>query len=92
MLDEEVDSGTFNHVLDTAYAPDLTDTELVEAARDPFLLTYALMDDERCIVTKEVSKSTQVRGRRRVPDACNILRIPWMTDFGFYQARDFRIL
>lgn len=91
VLDEEVDGDIFNQVLDQAYAPDLTDTELVEAGRDPFLVAYARMGEERCIVTKEVSKPSKLRGRRKVPDACNIFGVPWMTDFRFYQARDFRI-
>ncbi|MGE0232872.1 MAG: DUF4411 family protein [Flavobacteriaceae bacterium] len=91
ILEEEVDRDVFNLVMDTAYAPDLTDTELVEAGRDPFLVAYARMDSNRCVVTKEVSKPSKQRGRRRIPDACNLLGIPWMTDFNFYGALDFRI-
>lgn len=91
ILEEEVDQAIFNRVLDEAYAPDLTDVELDEAGRDPFLIAYALMADERAVVTKEISKPTQIRGRRKVPDACDILEIPWMTDFGFYKELDFRV-
>ena len=91
VLDEEVDGDAFNRVLDEAYAPDLTDTEMEEAGRDPFLIAYALMGEDRCIVTKEVSKPSKTRGRRKVPDACNILDVPWMNDFRFYQERNFRV-
>ena len=91
VLEEEVDQGIFNQVLDTAYEPDLTDDELDEAGRDPFLIAYGLMGENRAIVTKEISKPTQKRGRRRLPDACDIMDIPWMTDFQFYRERDFHI-
>ncbi len=91
ILDEEVDSGVFNQVIDTAYAPDLTDHELNEAGRDPFLVAYGLMGLERAVVTKEISKPTQQRGRRKLPDACAIMKVPWMTDFQFYRERNFRI-
>ena len=81
----------FNHVIDTAYAPDLADHELEEAGRDPFLVTYGLMQENRTIVTKEISSPSKLRGRRKVPDACDILNIPCISDFRFYEARNFRI-
>ena len=92
ILEEEVNAEIFNHVLDNAYAPDLSDTELEEAGRDPFLITYALMGDDRRVVTREVSKTRQTRGRRRIPDACNTLNIRWMNDFRFYRERNFRTI
>ena len=91
VLDDEVDRDIFNQVLDTAYAPDLTDQELDEAGRDPLLVAYGLMGANRAIVTKEISKPSKVRGRRKVPDACDIMKIPWLTDFQYYRERDFHI-
>ena len=91
VLDEEVDIVMYNRVLSEAYAPDLNDAELEEAGRDPFLITYALMGAQRTVVTKEVSKRSRTRGRRKVPDACDDLGVPWMDDFSFYRIRDFRI-
>lgn len=91
VLSEEVDRDLLNRVIDTAYAPDLTEDELDEAGRDPFLVTYALMGHARTVVTKEVSRTSKTRGRRKVPDACTIMGVPWMTDFRFYQQRNFRI-
>ena len=91
VLNEEVDQQVFNHVIDTAYAPDLADHELEEAGRDPFLVTYGLMQENRTIVTKEISSPSKLRGRRKVPDACDILNIPCISDFRFYEARNFRI-
>ncbi len=91
VLDEEADPSVFNRVLETAYAPDLTDQELDEAGRDPFLVTYALMGRDRVVVTKEVSRPSKRRGRRKLPDACGIMNVRWITDFRFYAERDFRI-
>ena len=91
ILDEEVDSVIFNRVLEKAYAPDLSDAELEQAGQDPFLIAYALMGEQRTVVTKEVSKTSHTRGKRKVPDACDIMGVPWMDDFTFYRIRDFRI-
>ena len=91
VLPEEVDPTLFNQVIDRAYAADLTEDELDEAGRDPFLVTYALMARDRTVVTKEVSRASKIRGRRKVPDACTIMGVPWMTDFQFYRQRNFRI-
>lgn len=91
VLNEEVDSKILNKVLETAYAPDLTEQELEEAGRDPFLIAYGLMGPNRVVVTKEISKPTKKRGRRKVPDACDIMEIPWMTDFRFYRENDFHV-
>ncbi len=44
---------------------------------------------ERIVVTKEVSKPPQKRGKTKVPDACNTLGIRWMTDFAMYKTRIF---
>ncbi|MBG0801259.1 DUF4411 family protein [Methylocystis sp. H4A] len=91
VLDAEVDDRLFNRVLDEAYAPDLTDTELEEAGRDPFLVAYAMREPGWTVVTKEVSKMTQTRGRRKLPDACSIMGVRWIPDFTLYRERDFRI-
>jgi len=91
VLDEEVDGGALNHVFETAYAADLTDTEVDEAGRDPFLVAYGCVNDDRVIVTKEVSKPSKTRGRRKVPDACDDCGVKWMDDFALYRALDFRI-
>lgn len=91
LLDEEVDSLVLNRVIDDAYAPDLTDDEFEQAGRDPFLIAYALGTNNRTVVTKENSKPTRLRGKRKVPDACTILGIDCITDFKLYRDLDFRI-
>ena len=91
MLDEEVDGDALNQVFATAYAADLTDTEVDEAGRDPFLVAYGCASNDRVIVTKEVSKPSKRRGRRKVPDACDDCGVSWMNDFALYRTLDFRI-
>lgn len=90
-LNEEVDPAIFNSVLNSAYAPDLDDTELEEIGRDPFLPAFAMMGKDRTVVTKEVSRPSKLRGRRKLPDACTIMNVRWITDFSFYRELDFRI-
>ena len=91
ILVEEVDRLIFNQVLDIAYAPDLTEDELEEAGRDPFLVAYGLMGEDRVVVTKETPRPSQRRGRRKLPDACDAMQVLWMPDFHFYRERNFRI-
>lgn len=91
VLNEEVEAALFNRVVTQGYAPDLTDTEVEEMGRDPFLIAYAMMGTGRTVVSREVSARSKVRGRRKVPDACSLLNVPCMTDFQFLKAADFRI-
>ena len=91
VLGEEVDQAVFNSVVDRAYAADLTEEELEETGRDPFLVTYGMMGSARTIVTKEISRPGKRRGRRKVPDACDIVGVRWITDFAFYRELNFRI-
>ena len=45
----------------------------------------------RTVVTKEVSRPTRQRGRTKVPDACDRLRVPCITDFEMYRRLNFRL-
>lgn len=90
ILDEQPDAGLLNKVLAIAYAPDLTDAELEQIGADPFLASYALAAPDRIVVTKEVSKPSRTRQNRKLPDACNIVGVPWMTDFALYRALGFK--
>jgi uncharacterized protein DUF4411 len=89
ILDEQPDLGLVQHVLDRAYAPDLTDSEIEQIGADPFLAAYGLVSPDRVVVTKETSKTTQVRARRKLPDACVIVGVPWMTDFMLFRTLGF---
>ena len=90
-LDEEVDENILQRVLDHGYGPNLTEDELEEIGRDPFLVAYALMGGSRTAVTKEISKPSRRRGRTKLPNACDRLHVPWVTDFELYRALDFRL-
>ncbi len=90
LLDEEVDQNVFNRVLNEGYGLNLTDAELEEIGRDPFLTAYCI-GQERTVVTKEVSRPSKQRGRRKVPDVCTQFAVPWMNDFALYRVLNFRI-
>ena len=48
------------HVLVTGYGNDLTDVEIEEIGRDPFLIAYALANpSERIVVTTEISRPSE---------------------------------
>lgn len=92
LFGEEADPGVVGEVVTRGYAPDLTDTELVEVGRDPFLIAYAYANrDERVVVSGEVSRPGRARGRRKVPDVCGDLGIECLDLVGLINALDFRI-
>jgi hypothetical protein len=47
-LAENVDPAVVQTVVANGYAPDLTDDQLEEIGRDPFLIAYAMAGNERC--------------------------------------------
>jgi hypothetical protein len=76
LLDETVDVALLQQVVSTGYADDLTDDQVEELGRDPFLIAYALSDpSERCVVTTEVSKPKAQRQNQRIPDVCQPLGV-----------------
>jgi hypothetical protein len=71
VLSEEVDIDLVRRVTEQGYASDLTDIEIEEIGRDPFLIAYALSEPaNRVIVTTERSKPKAQRKNRKVPDVC----------------------
>lgn len=92
LLTEEADPRIVSEVVARGYAPDLTDTELVEVGRDPFLIAYAFASPtERVVVSGEISRPGRLRGRRKVPDACRDLGVRCTDLVGLINALDFRI-
>ncbi|MGB9029392.1 MAG: DUF4411 family protein [Acidobacteriaceae bacterium] len=70
-LQEVVDATLVQHVVNMGYGNDLTDVEINEIGRDPFLIAYALVDAaDRTVVTVEVSRPKAQRANRKVPDVC----------------------
>jgi hypothetical protein len=89
-FDEDVDATLVQSVVGSGYAPDLTDDELEEIGRDPFLIAYALAGAERCVVTVEVSAPSKKRQNRRVPDVCNDFGVTCHNPFTVYRNLGFR--
>lgn len=82
LLDEEVDPMMVRRVLEEGYAPDLSDTEVEQVGRDPFLIAYAWKDArQRCVVSVEASKPSKQRANRRVPDVCASLGVSCCDSF-----------
>ncbi len=87
---EEADPDSVNHVVTVGYANDLTDSEIEQIGRDPFLISYALNHaGQRCVVTNEVSKPSRIRQNRKVPDVCNDLGVRSIDPFTFMKELNF---
>lgn len=85
LFDEQVDVSLVSRVTDEGYADDLTEDEVEEIGRDPFLIAYALASiRDRYIVTTEVSKPSRQRANRHVPDVCD--------DFGISHCNTFKFV
>jgi hypothetical protein len=80
-LGEAVDAALVQKVVRDGYAPDLTDDELEEIGRDPFLIAYCMAAPDRCVVTTEASKPSKKRQNRRIPDVCVWLSVLWCNPF-----------
>ncbi len=90
-LDEEVDQALVQAAVTTGYAPDLTDDEIEQLGRDPFLLAYAMKNPaERTVVTVEVSKPSRTRQNRHLPDVCKTLGLSCCDTFALIRALGFR--
>ena len=90
LFQEEADVSLVSYVTDHGYASDLTDDEVVKIGRDPFLIAYALKNNEsRCVVTTEVSKPRRQRANRHLPDVCADLGVVCCNTFEFLRALNF---
>ena len=91
LLREEADVSMVSLVIDRGYATDLDDSEVEKIGRDPFLIAYALiMPTDRCVVTTERSKPSQLRANRHIPDVCSALGLLCCDTFGFVRQLDFK--
>jgi hypothetical protein len=70
LLVEEVNAEIVQRVVQEGYAPDLSDDEIETIGRDPFLIAYAIVQADRCVVTTEVAAPAKIRQNRRIPDVC----------------------
>jgi hypothetical protein len=91
LLDEEVDESLVATCTSKGYAPDLTDQDLLEIGRDPFLIAYAMASPkDRCVVTNEVSAPGKQRQNRRVPDVCTAMGVDCCNTFQMIKALGFK--
>lgn len=91
LLAEEADPALVTTVIQQGYANDLSDDEIEQLGRDPFLIAYALMAPaDRCVVTTEVSKPNGTRQNRHIPDVCNSLGVNCCDTFALLRALGFR--
>ena len=91
LLVESVNVALVQKAITVGYAPDLTDTEVEQLGRDPFLVAYAMAaPDTRVVVTSEVSKPSKTRQNRRLPDVCNGLGTKWCDPFALNRVLGFR--
>lgn len=90
LLREESVATLVSHVIDNGYASDLTDDEVEQIGRDPFLIAYALASiKDRCVVTSEGSKPGRKRANRHIPDICKDLGISCCSAFEFTKQLNF---
>ena len=91
MLQEQVDELLLDKVIGEGYAADLTEDEILQIGRDPFLIAYALSyPNARCVVTTEVSKPTRVRQNRHTPDVCRSLGVKCHNTFEMAKSLGFK--
>lgn len=90
LLPDTVDPALVQKVIAEGYAADLTDDEVEQIGRDPFLIAYALSDKVRCVVTVETSAPKKQRQNRKLPDVCKTFGQSWCNPFEFNRALGFR--
>lgn len=91
VLEGEANIALVQRVLAIAYAADLDDIELETVGRDPFLIAHGLAAPaSRTVVSNEVSKNTQRRARRKIPDACRDVGVACCNTFAMLRALDWR--
>ena len=90
LLPDTVDPGLVQKVIAQGYAPDLTDDQLEQMGRDPFLIAYALAAQDRCVVTVETSEPKKLRQNRKIPDVCKTMGAACCNPFEFNRRLGFR--
>ncbi len=90
LLPDAVDPVLVQKVIAEGYAPDLTDDQLEQVGRDPFLIAHALSAKDRWVVTAETSEPKKQRQNRKVPDVCKTMGAPSCNPFEFNRKLGFR--
>jgi hypothetical protein len=90
ILNKDVNVTFVQQVVDNGYANDLTDDEVEQIGRDPFLVAYAMAAQNRCVVTAEVSKPSKKRHNRHLPDVCKTIGVRPCDPFELSRELGFR--
>lgn len=87
---EEADPTVVTNVTENGYADDLDDREQELIGRDPFLISYGLVDPNgRRVVSFENSAPSKQRANRKVPDVCAQFGLSCITLFDVIEELDF---
>ena len=90
VLAEIADPSVVSHVTMNGYAPDLNEVELEKVGRNPFPISYAVIDPKkRCVVSFENSAPSKTRGNRKVPGVCQQLGVRCVKIFAVIDELDF---
>ena len=90
LFEEEANTDLVREVTHAGYANDLDEAELVKIGRDPFLISYGYAaNDDRTVVSFEVSAPAKQRANRKIPDVCEGLGVKCVTLFDVIDALDF---
>jgi len=90
LLPDTIEPCLVQKVIVEGYAPDLTDDQLEQVGRDPFLIAYALSAQDRCVVTVETSEPRKQRQNRKIPDVCKTMGATSHDPFKFNRLLGFR--
>lgn len=90
LLDDDVDIALVQKIVNEGYANDLTDVEVEQIGRDPFLIAHAMNGNGRCVVTTEASKPSKKRQNRHIPDVCKSMNVHWCDTFALNKTLGFR--
>ena len=83
VLPDEIDADIVQRVISQGYADDLTDDQVEQLGRDPFLIAHALTWPDRCVVTVETSQPRKQRHNRKIPDVCRSMGVACCDPFTF---------
>lgn len=90
LLREEADPVLVARAVSEGYASDLTDEDVEKIGRDPFLVSYGLVDlNQRTVVTMEASRPSKTRANRKLPDVCTHFGIPTSNTFALTKQLGF---
>lgn len=87
----ELEAGPVSRVVESGYAPDLTEDELEKLKADPFIVAYGVaLPGQVTVVTMERSKPNRQRANRHIPDVCADLQVPCIDTYELLRRLDFR--